>query len=75
MTGGIIYYIVGAKKEILSRDDPSRRKEEINLSRKLIIDGSAVYELDEECMLKRRTDEEGKDKEEKKENKQDSKEQ
>lgn len=50
------------------------------MPRKLIIDGSAVYELDEECMLKRRTDEEGKNKGEKnkgekKENKQDSKEQ
>ena len=27
------------------------------MARKLIIDGSAVYELDEECMLKKRTDE------------------
>ncbi|HIX64544.1 MAG TPA: hypothetical protein H9852_08995 [Candidatus Mediterraneibacter colneyensis] len=28
------------------------------MSRKLIIDGNAVYEIDEECMLKNRLDEE-----------------
>lgn len=27
------------------------------MSRKLIIDGNAVYEIDEECMLKKRLDE------------------
>lgn len=26
------------------------------MTRKLIIDGNAVYEIDEECMLKRRID-------------------
>ena len=26
------------------------------MSRKLIIDGNAVYEIDEECMLKKRLD-------------------
>ncbi len=26
------------------------------MGRKLIIDGNAVYEIDEECMLKRRVD-------------------
>ncbi len=42
------------------------------MARKLIIDGSAVYELDEECMLKKRTDESAKNKsnqEEKEKNK------
>lgn len=29
-------------------------KESVKLSRKLIIDGNAVYELDENCMLKKR---------------------
>ena len=28
------------------------------MSRKLIIEGNAVYEIDEECMLKQRLDEE-----------------
>ena len=28
------------------------------MNRKLIIDGNAVYEIDEECMLKKRLDEE-----------------
>lgn len=32
------------------------------MARKLIIDGSAVYELDEECMLQKRLDEEKKEK-------------
>ena len=27
------------------------------MARKVIIDGNAVYEIDEECMLKRRVDE------------------
>lgn len=36
------------------------------MSRKLIIDGSAVYEIDEECMLRKRLgDTEKKDKKEK----------
>ena len=30
------------------------------MSRKLIIDGNAVYEIDEECMLKNRLDEDEK---------------
>lgn len=30
------------------------------MSRKLIIDGSAVYEVDEDCMLKRRSTEDEK---------------
>lgn len=30
------------------------------MSRKLIIDGNAVYDLDEECMLRRRLDKEDK---------------
>lgn len=29
------------------------------MSRKLIIDGNAVYEIDEECMLKRQLNEKG----------------
>lgn len=28
------------------------------MNRKLIIDGNAVYEIDEECMLRRRLDQE-----------------
>ncbi|MCI9216206.1 hypothetical protein AALA78_03570 [Lachnospiraceae bacterium 42-17] len=31
------------------------------MSRKLIIDGSAVYEVDEDCMLKRRRTEDEKE--------------
>lgn len=34
--------------------------------RKLIIDGTAIYELDENCMLKKKLSEKQKDKEEKK---------
>ena len=30
------------------------RKERKTMSRKLIIDGNAVYEIDEECMLRRK---------------------
>lgn len=37
------------------------------MSRKLIIDGSAVYELDEECMLKKQADESKKNGREEKE--------
>ena len=29
-------------------------KESVKMSRKLIIDGNAVYELDEKCMLKKK---------------------
>lgn len=29
-------------------------KESVKMSRKLIIDGNAVYELDENCMLKKK---------------------
>ena len=29
-------------------------RKEMNMSRKLIIDGNAVYEIDEHCMLKRK---------------------
>lgn len=35
------------------------RKEETDMDRKLIIDGNAVYEIDENCMLKKQR--EGKD--------------
>ncbi len=31
------------------------------MSRKLIIDGNAVYEIDENCMLKKRLDRNGKE--------------
>lgn len=34
------------------------------MNRKLIIDGNAVYEIDEDCMLKNRVDEEGEEKKE-----------
>lgn len=34
-------------------------KEGTELTRKLIIDGNAVYEIDEECMLKNRLDDHG----------------
>ena len=43
------------------------------MSRKLIIEGNAVYEIDEDCMLKKRIDKEESRKEEKK-NRQDNKE-
>lgn len=33
------------------------------MARKLIIDGNAVYEIDEECMLKQRVNEEKKGRE------------
>lgn len=33
-----------------------RERIEKTMSRKLIIDGNAVYEIDEECMLKKRLD-------------------
>lgn len=35
------------------------------MKRKLIIDGNAVYEIDEECMLKRRLNESKKNEEQK----------
>lgn len=34
------------------------------MNRKLIIDGNAVYEIDEECMLRRRLDQESREKKE-----------
>ena len=34
----------------------TKRKDGTELARKLIIDGNAVYEIDEECMLKNRVD-------------------
>ena len=34
----------------------NRGKEAGNMSRKLIIEGNAVYEIDEECMLRKRLD-------------------
>lgn len=44
------------------------------MKRKLIIDGNAVYELDEECMLKKRLDnKDGIDKEKENKNKQNRK--
>ena len=32
-------------------------RKEMNMSRKLIIDGNAVYEIDEQCMLRRKLEE------------------
>ena len=40
------------------------RKERKTMSRKLIIDGNAVYEIDEECMLRRKIRDGEKDKSE-----------
>lgn len=37
------------------------------MKRKLVIDGNAVYEIDEECMLKKRLDQEEKGRPDKKE--------
>ncbi len=37
------------------------------MTRKLIIDGNAVYEIDEECMLKNRVEDDDHEKEKKKE--------
>ena len=34
----------------------AKRKEGTELTRKLIIDGNAVYEIDEDCMLKNRVE-------------------
>ena len=33
------------------------RKEETDMDRRLIIDGNAVYEIDENCMLKKQLEE------------------
>lgn len=33
-----------------------KQKEQTVMARKLIIDGNAVYEIDEQCMLKKRLD-------------------
>ena len=41
------------------------------MNRKLIIDGNAVYEIDEECMLKKRLDEEKRKEDEPKNSQQD----
>ena len=38
------------------------------MTRKLIIDGNAVYEIDEECMLKNRVDDSVQEKEKRKKN-------
>lgn len=38
-----------------------KKKGTETMARKLIIDGNAVYEIDEECMLKRRVDKEKSD--------------
>lgn len=45
-----------------------REKGEIRMNRTLIIDGNAVYEIDEECMLGKRMDQEKKSKKDKTEN-------
>ena len=39
-------------------------RKEMNMSRKLIIDGNAVYEIDEQCMLRRKLGEDAKTKKE-----------
>ncbi|WP_407690960.1 hypothetical protein [Ruminococcus turbiniformis] len=39
-----------------------KRKEGTGMSRRLIIDGNAVYEVDEECMLRNRIDKKGREK-------------
>lgn len=46
-----------------------KEKGEIKMNRTLIIDGNAVYEIDEECMLGKRMDQEKKDEKGKTENK------
>ena len=57
------------RKQVHKIIKKQRERDEKTVSRKLIIDGNAVYEIDEECMLKNRLDikEDGKasDKEEK----------
>lgn len=45
-----------------------KEKGEIRMNRTLIIDGNAVYEIDEECMLGKRMDQEKKSKKDKTEN-------
>lgn len=64
-----IKYTLSLKERVhpLKRGQENKnRKDRQNMARKLIIDGNAVYEIDEECMLKRRVDgkEDGREKSE-----------
>ena len=43
-----------------SKREIQKKKGNGSMNRKLIIDGTAVYEVDEECMLKKRLNEEEK---------------
>ena len=42
------------RKQVHKIIKKQRERDEKTVSRKLIIDGNAVYEIDEECMLKKR---------------------
>mgnify|MGYP005792519593 CR=1 FL=1 len=44
------------KNSYYNKKTERRRRREPDMSRKLIIDGNAVYEIDEECMLKQKLD-------------------
>ena len=48
-----VAFLVSYHKIIYGKN---RGKEAENMSRKLIIEGNAVYEIDEECMLRKRLD-------------------
>ena len=48
-----VAFLVSYHKIIYGKN---RGKEAGNMSRKLIIEGNAVYEIDEECMLRKRLD-------------------
>lgn len=52
--------------------DYTGKMEGDSMRRKLIIDGNAVYELDEDCMLRKRLDQMEHSKEEKQETRKDS---
>lgn len=44
------------KNSYYNKETESRRRRKTDMPRKLIIDGNAVYEIDEDCMLKRKLD-------------------
>lgn len=54
-----VAFLVSYHKIIYGKN---RGKEAENMSRKLIIEGNAVYEIDEECMLRKRLDREKEEK-------------
>lgn len=57
MNCGVVIYMRSFLKKCsyYNKKEQNKKKEEKQMSGKLIIEGNAVYELDEECMLRKKT--------------------